>query len=379
MSLPASDLTKKPDMRTTMELGAVLPETAEVRDDHLFIGGVDMVELARKEGTALYVFDEADLRHRMEAYREAFRSRYENSDIIYASKAFLNKEVARIAEAEGLCLDVSGGGELACARSVDFPMERVFVHGNNKTPRELEEAISAGVGRIVLDSRIELARVNEIAEEAKPAVGRVDPLVERLSLTVDAANLELMRVDQILEDVTQITDSVSKAAGAVDTVTSAPIDLVNSLTGKLRSKFKPRYASDESVSLGAAADASAAAKAGRAPERGATVAAAVSAMGDAARAVVAEGKDRRAAVKAANAASQERAHDFEDQLSGTAGTIADAAVANANADIDTDAPAAPAATAPADPAAAASPTVSPNAAAAQAEPAPVGNSPYTVQ
>ena len=82
MSLPASDLTKKPDMRTTMELGAVLPETAEVRDDHLFIGGVDMVELARKEGTALYVFDEADLRHRMEAYREAFRSRYENSDII---------------------------------------------------------------------------------------------------------------------------------------------------------------------------------------------------------------------------------------------------------------------------------------------------------
>lgn len=103
MSLPASDLTKKPDMRTTMELGAVLPETAEVRDDHLFIGGVDMVELARKEGTALYVFDEADLRHRMEAYREAFRSRYENSDIIYASKAFLNKEVARIAEAEGLC------------------------------------------------------------------------------------------------------------------------------------------------------------------------------------------------------------------------------------------------------------------------------------
>jgi len=107
MSLPASDLTKKPDMRTTMELGAVLPETAEVRDDHLFIGGVDMVELARKEGTALYVFDEADLRHRMEAYREAFRSRYENSDIIYASKAFLNKEVVRIAEAEGLCLDVS--------------------------------------------------------------------------------------------------------------------------------------------------------------------------------------------------------------------------------------------------------------------------------
>ena len=189
MSLPASDLTKKPDMRTTMELGAVLPETAEVRDDHLFIGGVDMVELARKEGTALYVFDEADLRHRMETYREAFRSRYENSDIIYASKAFLNKEVLRIAEAEGLCLDVSGGGELACARSVDFPMERVFVHGNNKTPRELEEAISAGVGRIVLDSRIELARVNEIAGR----LGVVQDVYMRITPGVEADTHEYIR------------------------------------------------------------------------------------------------------------------------------------------------------------------------------------------
>ena len=118
-----------------------------------------------------------------------------------------------------------------------------------------------------------MEKANAMAEEAKPAVGRVDPLVERLSLTVDAANLELMRVDQILEDVTQITDSVSKAAGAVDTVTSAPIDLVNSLTGKLRNRFKPRYASDESVRLGASEASE--------PARSATVADAVSAVGDA--------------------------------------------------------------------------------------------------
>ena len=84
-----------------MDLGAVLPMTAEVRDDHLFVGGVDMVELAHKEGTALYVMDEADLRNRMETYLTSFRSRYENSDVIYASKAFLNKEAARIAAQEG--------------------------------------------------------------------------------------------------------------------------------------------------------------------------------------------------------------------------------------------------------------------------------------
>ncbi|MDR0514851.1 MAG: diaminopimelate decarboxylase [Coriobacteriaceae bacterium] len=163
MALPEADKNKKADNRTTMDLGAVLPLTAEVRGSHLYIGGVDMVQLARDLGTALYVFDEADLRFRMESYRSAFRSRYEKSDIVFASKAFINKAVVRLVEEEGLCLDVSGGGELACARAVGFPMERVVVHGNNKTPQELDEAITAGVGRIVVDSRIELARISRIA------------------------------------------------------------------------------------------------------------------------------------------------------------------------------------------------------------------------
>ncbi|WP_417134950.1 diaminopimelate decarboxylase [Rubneribacter badeniensis] len=165
MALPAADLSKQPDNRTTMELGAVLPMTAEVRDGHLFVGGVDMVELAREQGTALYVMDEADMRARMQSYLRSFRSRHENSDVVYASKAFLNKEAARIVNAEGLCLDVSGGGELACALAAGFPAERIFMHGNNKTPQELREAISAGVGRIIIDSRIELGRISQIAGE----------------------------------------------------------------------------------------------------------------------------------------------------------------------------------------------------------------------
>ncbi len=181
MSLPKSDTTKQADGRTTTELGAVLPKTAEVRDSHLFIGGVDMVELANEQGTALYVFDEADLRDRMEQYRESFSAAYPNSNVLYASKAFLNKEVLRIANEEGMCLDVSGGGELACARAVGFPMERVFVHGNNKTETELREAVAAGVGRIVLDTRIELGRVSRIAAElgvTQKVLMRITPGVE---------------------------------------------------------------------------------------------------------------------------------------------------------------------------------------------------------
>lgn len=181
MSLPKSDLSKQADGRTTMELGNVLPRTAEVIDGHLHVGGVDLVSLAREQGTALYVFDETELRSRMEEYRESFHEFYPNSEVLYASKAFLNKEVLRIAIQEGMCLDVSGGGELACARSVGFPMERVFVHGNNKTETELTEAISAGVGRIVLDSRLELERVSRIAGQlgvTQKVLMRITPGVE---------------------------------------------------------------------------------------------------------------------------------------------------------------------------------------------------------
>ncbi len=189
MALPAADLNKQPDNRTTMDLGAVLPLTAEVRDDRLFVGGVDMVELAREQGTALYVMDEADMRARMEAYLTAFRSRYPNSDIAFASKAFLNKEMARIVNEEGLCLDVSGGGELALAQATGFPMERVVVHGNNKTPLELREAIQAGVGRIVIDSRIELARISEIAGE----LGVEQAIYMRITPGVEADTHEYIR------------------------------------------------------------------------------------------------------------------------------------------------------------------------------------------
>ena len=181
MSLPKSDLTKVADGRTTMDLGPVLPATASVVDGNLVIGGVDMVQLAQEQGTALYVFDEADLRGRMEQYRESLHEFYPNSEALYASKAFLNKEVLRIANEEGMFLDVSGGGELACAQAVGFPMEHVFVHGNNKTERELREAIEAGVGRIVLDSRIELERVNCIAGELgvqQSVLMRITPGVE---------------------------------------------------------------------------------------------------------------------------------------------------------------------------------------------------------
>ncbi|MDO4183045.1 MAG: diaminopimelate decarboxylase [Coriobacteriia bacterium] len=190
MSLPAPNPTKQADGLTTMDLGAVLPQTAEVKDGHLHVGGVDMVKLARREGTALIVFDEADLRTRMTQYVEAFADCYPApTHVAYASKAFLNKEVVRMANELGMSLDVSGGGEFACAQAVDFPVERVIVHGNNKTPQELEEAISAQVGCIVVDSSDELARISRLAGE----MGVTQSVYLRVTPGVEADTHEYIR------------------------------------------------------------------------------------------------------------------------------------------------------------------------------------------
>lgn len=113
------------------------------------------------------------------------------------------------------------------------------------------EPVLESANRMTADLEPAVKHVNQMAAQLEPAVSKVDPLMERVTLTVDAANLEIMRVDQILEDVTQITGTVSNTLDTVDTVTSAPLELVSSVTDRMRSKVKPRGASKESVNLGA--------------------------------------------------------------------------------------------------------------------------------
>jgi diaminopimelate decarboxylase len=146
-------------------LSAILPDTAVVsKDNHLIVGGCDMVGLAQEFGTPLYVFDEATLRHSCARFREEFGSRYPDTLVLYAAKAFLNRTLAQIFEEEGLGLDVVSGGELAIAESVDFPLSKVYFHGNNKSREELELALIWGVGRVVVDNLYELSLLNEVAE-----------------------------------------------------------------------------------------------------------------------------------------------------------------------------------------------------------------------
>jgi diaminopimelate decarboxylase len=132
----------------------------------LEIGGCDVVELVKRFGTPLYVMDEKCLRDACRAYRAAFESRYPKVLISFAGKAFINLAACRIADEEGLGLDVSSGGELNTALEAKFPAERILLHGNNKSAAELDMALGAGVGRIVVDSEWEVELLAERAKEA---------------------------------------------------------------------------------------------------------------------------------------------------------------------------------------------------------------------
>ena len=148
---------------------AVWPAGARRTDEGVLeLGGVDVRDLAAEFGTPAYVLDEADFRARCRAWRDAFAGADDEHGglVYYAAKAFLCTSVARWVAEEGLSLDVCTGGELAVALRAGFPPERLLFHGNNKSVAELERAVAAGVGRIVVDSIHELDRVTAVAGDA---------------------------------------------------------------------------------------------------------------------------------------------------------------------------------------------------------------------
>ena len=145
---------------------ALFPLAVEVNNQgHLVIGGCDVVDLVKEFGTPLYLFDEITLRHNCREFKDEFCKYHPDTLVIYASKAFLNRALVLIFKEEGLGLDVVSGGELSIAHSVDFPLDKVYFHGNNKTPEELNLALDLGVGRIVVDNFYELELLNGLAGE----------------------------------------------------------------------------------------------------------------------------------------------------------------------------------------------------------------------
>ncbi|MFJ2623811.1 diaminopimelate decarboxylase [Streptomyces sp. NPDC087532] len=157
------------------------------RDEHgtVTVGGIEVTRLAEEFGTPAYFLDESDFRARCRAWADAFGR---DADVFYAGKAFLSRAVVRWLKEEGLNLDVCSGGELTCALDAGMPAERIAFHGNNKTVEEIERAVTVGVGRIVLDSFQEIARVAHVAQR----LGKRQRVQIRVTVGVEAHTHEFI-------------------------------------------------------------------------------------------------------------------------------------------------------------------------------------------
>ena len=149
----------------------------------LDLGGIAATDLAHDFGTPAFFLDEADFRSRVISWKNALDGAFGPmaGSVYYAGKAFLCVEVARWVDQSGIGLDVCTGGELAVALAADFPLQRIQVHGNNKSVEEINRAVEVGVGTVVIDSLYEIERVAAAAKKYGRRQGvllRVTPGIE---------------------------------------------------------------------------------------------------------------------------------------------------------------------------------------------------------
>ncbi len=160
----------------------LFPLTArESASGQLVIGGCLTADLAREYGTPLYVFDWATLYAQATQAVESFCRRWRETTVLYATKAYFAPFLARLYREWGLGLDVTSEGELEIARRTDFPREKIYLHGNNKTFAEIRAALALGVEHLVVDSIDEIERIATVARDFR----QTPKLLLRLSPNID--------------------------------------------------------------------------------------------------------------------------------------------------------------------------------------------------
>ena len=185
------------------------PITMKINDNqNLEIGGCDLVELAQKYSTPLYVLDEATLRGICKDYKQAFSS-YEKVNMMYASKALCTLATSAILSSEGFGFDVVSGGEIYTVYKAGVDMSKVLFNGNNKSVDEIKLALDLGVGRFSVDNFLELSLLNEIAKSEN----KVANILLRITPGIECHTHEYIQTGHLDSkfgfDLTQIDEAVS--------------------------------------------------------------------------------------------------------------------------------------------------------------------------
>ena len=159
---------------------SIKPVTLEEKNNHLYLGGCDLVDLAKEYGTPLYVIDEKSVREICRNYKDAFKD-YSNIKMMYASKALCTSALVRILDEEGFGFDTVSAGEIYTVYKSGVDMSKVLFNGNNKSEKEIELAIDLGVGRFSVDNFYEAELLDKLAEQKNKNVNillRITPGIE---------------------------------------------------------------------------------------------------------------------------------------------------------------------------------------------------------
>ena len=165
-------------------LQSLWSKNVSIKDGELHCAGISATALAAEFKTPTFFLDEDDFRSRALTWNSELSKAFgpQAGRVYYAAKAFICVEVARWIADMGIGIDVCTGGELAVALKGGIKPENIELHGNNKSLEEIEQAVSAGVGIIVIDSLFEIERVAAIAQSA----GKVQKVLLRLTAGVEA-------------------------------------------------------------------------------------------------------------------------------------------------------------------------------------------------
>ena len=183
-----SSQVKEKDLSSAYPIGSGVNEKG-----HLVVGGCDVVDVVKQFGTPAYVYSEDDMCSRARNYMDAFRQRTDNFEVIFASKAFPATAAYSLFSNEGLSVDVASGGELYLALKGGFPPERIYMHGNNKTPTELEYAFDSDVGHLILDSFDEVKIAQKMCAERK----RVQKVMIRVTPGIEPSTHSYVKTGQL--------------------------------------------------------------------------------------------------------------------------------------------------------------------------------------
>ncbi len=175
---------------------------------NLEISGCDLVELANKYKTPLYVMDKVSLEGILREYKNAFSS-YKKVKMMYASKALMTSAIAQIIHNEGFGFDVVSGGEIYTVHKAGVDMQNATFNGNNKTKDEIELALQLNIGRVSVDNFHEIKLLNEIASK----MGRVQKVLLRITPGIECHTHKYIQTGHLDSkfgfDLTQVDGAVS--------------------------------------------------------------------------------------------------------------------------------------------------------------------------